>query len=134
MKKIFFIILCLFLISPVYAGIDVDYNDGIYHIILSGKKIKKQINFICFFAYKTNKLKLKISLSKKIIFKRWITYHSYFIITNPHQRRLNKKADQLLIIFSTVDYKKWKTYISYWHHVNKMCIILLKNNKAFYFL
>jgi len=45
----FAVVLCIFLLltNVVFASpIDVKYDDGIYHIILSGKKIKKKINFI----------------------------------------------------------------------------------------
>lgn len=48
MKKI--LILFIAVISVITAvqasGIDVEYNNGIYHVILSGNKIKKQIKFI----------------------------------------------------------------------------------------
>lgn len=47
MKKI--VLLCLmFIAGAAFAAspVQIDYNDGIYHIILSGDKIKKQINFI----------------------------------------------------------------------------------------
>ena len=46
MKKFLFTILGLFLFNQAQAGIVVDYSDGIYHAILSGNKIKKQLNFI----------------------------------------------------------------------------------------
>ena len=50
MRKIFTIILGIILIlssiNTSNASIDVNYDDGIYHIILSGDKIKKQIKFI----------------------------------------------------------------------------------------
>lgn len=51
MKKFLFIVmLCLITITvrAVYAhsGIDMTYSDGIYHFVLSGDKIKKQIKFI----------------------------------------------------------------------------------------
>ena len=46
MKKIFLIILSLFIL-PNYAfakdNIEISYDNGIYHIILSGEKIKKKI-------------------------------------------------------------------------------------------
>ena len=42
-------------ISPSYAGIDVDYSNGIYHAILSGDKIKKQIEFVSSSNLITNK-------------------------------------------------------------------------------
>ncbi len=47
MKK--FLVLCgLFLAGAAIAAspINVNYNDGIYHIVLSGDKIKKQIKFV----------------------------------------------------------------------------------------
>ena len=49
MRKFLLIILGVFLFTGTAvscAGINVDYNDGIYHIILKGDKIKKQIRFI----------------------------------------------------------------------------------------
>ena len=49
MKKVLYIIFCLItMISVVYAcaPIDVKYDNGIYHIVLSGEKIKKQIKFV----------------------------------------------------------------------------------------
>ena len=48
MKKILISILSLLLIAGVvYANpIDVNYDDGIYHIVLSGDKIKKKIEFV----------------------------------------------------------------------------------------
>lgn len=57
MKKcIIVLILCLFTAAMVFAApIDVDYNDGIYHIVLSGDKIKKQIKFISSSGLITNK-------------------------------------------------------------------------------
>lgn len=49
MKKIL-ALLCVAIMSAgiVYAcsGIEIDYNDGIYHIVLSGDKIKKKIMFV----------------------------------------------------------------------------------------
>lgn len=56
MKKILNILLCLFLsICSAQAAVDLKYNDGIYHIILSGKKIKKQIQFVSSANLITNK-------------------------------------------------------------------------------
>lgn len=47
MKKFLTVLALLFSICSVWAApIDVDYNDGIYHIVLSGDKIKKQIQFV----------------------------------------------------------------------------------------
>lgn len=45
----------LFTIAPSFAGIDINYDDGIYHIILSGEKIKKKIKFISSESLITNK-------------------------------------------------------------------------------
>lgn len=47
MKKIILFLLFLLTINSVTAEpIEVTYDDGIYHVILSGDKIKKQIEFI----------------------------------------------------------------------------------------
>ena len=47
MKKIF-LLLGILLLSTLSAnaGIDIDYNDGIYHITLTGEKMKKNIEFV----------------------------------------------------------------------------------------
>jgi hypothetical protein len=42
-------------ITTVDAGIRVDYEDGIYHAVLTGKKIKKQVQFISSANLITNK-------------------------------------------------------------------------------
>ena len=59
MKKILFLVLVLLISSNfVKAGvppIDVTYNDGIYHIVLKGDKIKKHIKFISSESLITNK-------------------------------------------------------------------------------
>lgn len=57
MKKIFFIIFCLILTQTVtFAGdIDISFNDGIYHIVLKGEKIKKRISFLSSESLITNK-------------------------------------------------------------------------------
>ena len=56
MKKIIFLILCLFLASvPSFAGIDISYDDGIYHIVLAGEKVKKKIKFVSSESLITNK-------------------------------------------------------------------------------
>ena len=57
MKKILFLFLSLLLITntALAGGIDVTYDDGIYHIVLSGEKIKKRINFISSESLITNK-------------------------------------------------------------------------------
>ena len=41
--------------TALAGGIDVTYDDGIYHIVLSGEKIKKRINFISSESLITNK-------------------------------------------------------------------------------
>ena len=51
MRKIFLtvITLILFLSGCIYvqaSSINMEYNDGIYHFVLSGDKIKKQIKFV----------------------------------------------------------------------------------------
>ena len=46
MKKILLILGLIFSLNTVSAAIDVEYNDGIYHAVLSGDKMKKQIQFI----------------------------------------------------------------------------------------
>ena len=57
MKKIFTIMLFILICTGIVkaSGIDMDYNDGIYHFILSGNKIKKQIQFISSPSLITNK-------------------------------------------------------------------------------
>ena len=55
MKK-FLSLICILICNSVFAGpINVVYNDGIYHITLTGDKIKKQIQFISSTTLKTNK-------------------------------------------------------------------------------
>ena len=50
MKKLFFLIASLLIVTTVaQAGvppIDVTYDDGIYHIVLKGEKIKRHVKFI----------------------------------------------------------------------------------------
>lgn len=48
-----FIFFCVSYVSA--NGIDVDYNNGIYHIVLSGDKIKKKIEFVSSSNLITNK-------------------------------------------------------------------------------
>lgn len=45
MKKFLLSLLLLFLTNSAQANINVSYDNGIYHVILSGEKIKKQIQF-----------------------------------------------------------------------------------------
>lgn len=47
MKKIIIALMLLLSVNSVFAApIDISFNDGIYHIVLSGEKIKKKIKFI----------------------------------------------------------------------------------------
>ncbi len=47
MKKLILLLFMLFSACSVYAApIEVNYDDGIYHIVLTGEKIKKQIQFV----------------------------------------------------------------------------------------
>ena len=54
-KSIYIFLFCLFFCTPSYASINVEYNDGIYHAILSGKKIKEQLKFVTTSGLITNK-------------------------------------------------------------------------------
>ena len=54
-KKIFFSVLALMSLGTVQAAINVEYDDGIYHAILNGEKIKKQIQFVSSANLITNK-------------------------------------------------------------------------------
>ena len=55
MKKSLLLFCALLMFGRVNAGINIDYNDGIYHAILSGDKIKKQIQFVSSSNLITNK-------------------------------------------------------------------------------
>lgn len=55
MKKLFLFLFLYLLIIPAEASIKVDYDNGIYHAVLSGKKIKKNIQFISSSNLITNK-------------------------------------------------------------------------------
>lgn len=55
MKKTLLIIFCLFLFGTAEAKIDVQYDNGIYHAVISGDKIKKQIEFVSSSNLITNK-------------------------------------------------------------------------------
>ena len=46
MKKILLTIISLFTFGVANAAINVDFNDGIYHAVISGKKVKKKIQFV----------------------------------------------------------------------------------------
>ena len=58
-KKFLFLIIFTIFLLPVAAAIakpiDIEFNDGIYHIVLSGNKIKKQIHFVSSANLITNK-------------------------------------------------------------------------------
>ncbi len=56
MKKILLILLCFFITScSSQAAIDINYDDGIYHIVLNGEKIKKKVRFVTSEGLITNK-------------------------------------------------------------------------------
>lgn len=59
MKKVLFLVLALIISANfVKAGvpqIDITYNDGIYHIVLKGEKIKRHVKFISSDSLITNK-------------------------------------------------------------------------------
>ena len=56
MKKLLFLFLAILVILPVKASpIEVEYTDGIYHIVLTGEKMKKQIQFVSSSKLTTNK-------------------------------------------------------------------------------
>ena len=62
-KKVLFLIVFTIFLLPVAAAItkpiDIEFNDGIYHIVLSGNKIKKQIHFVSSANLITNKTTCK---------------------------------------------------------------------------
>ena len=55
MKKLLLLLALIFTTCSANAGINIDYHDGIYHIALTGEKIKKRINFISSESLITNK-------------------------------------------------------------------------------
>ena len=58
MKKYLLLLMSLFITAgSAFAAppIDISYDDGIYHIILKGEKIKKQIKFVSSYSLITNK-------------------------------------------------------------------------------
>ena len=57
MKKLFFLLLAIITLSGCAFAypIDVNYDDGIYHIVLKGEKIKKHVKFISADSLITNK-------------------------------------------------------------------------------
>ena len=47
MRKLFIALILILSINPVFANpIDIDFDNGIYHIVLKGEKIKKKIKFV----------------------------------------------------------------------------------------
>lgn len=66
MKKLFTILIMLIFALPCAAfnDIDVSFNDGIYHIVLRGQKIKKRIKFISNDSLITNKEVHKLTKSR----------------------------------------------------------------------
>ena len=69
MKKILFLLtsLLIFTNTTLSAPIEVTYDDGIYHIVLQGKKVKKRIKFISSESLITNKEAHQRSKSKLTI-------------------------------------------------------------------
>ncbi len=55
MKKLLLLLALIFTQTCTNAGINIDYNDGIYHIALTGEKIKKKISFVSTEGLLTNK-------------------------------------------------------------------------------
>lgn len=55
MKKLLLLLALTFTSAAANAGINIDHHDGIYHIALTGEKIKKKINFISSESLITNK-------------------------------------------------------------------------------
>lgn len=55
MKKILILLSALFIANSAQANIDVKFDNGIYHAVLSGDKIKKKIEFISSSNLITNK-------------------------------------------------------------------------------
>ena len=59
MKKLLILLFVLFIGQASFAAklkpIDIKYDDGVYHIILRGEKIKKKIEFYASSDLKTNK-------------------------------------------------------------------------------
>jgi hypothetical protein len=56
MKKLVSLLaLILLTTNTAFAGIDINYNDGIYHIALTGEKIKKRMSFVSSESLITNK-------------------------------------------------------------------------------
>ena len=54
--KIFLLVFVIFISSPVFAGdISMTHDNGIYHIVLKGEKIKKKIKFVSSEELITNK-------------------------------------------------------------------------------
>ena len=66
MKK--FLVLFLLMVSgAVFASpVEVDYADGVYHIVLSGDKIKKQIEKLYSRMQKEKQFNIKVEINKKI--------------------------------------------------------------------
>ena len=55
MKKILFVMLLMLTGTAFAAPVDLTYDDGIYHIVLSGDKMKKQVEFVSSSNLITNK-------------------------------------------------------------------------------
>lgn len=56
MKKILILLLLIFSVNTVYAKpIEITYENGIYHIVLTGEKIRKRIKFVASESLITNR-------------------------------------------------------------------------------
>ena len=55
MKKIILVIFLMCCVNSAYAGINVDYKDGVYHAVIKGEKELKHVQFISTSDLKTNK-------------------------------------------------------------------------------
>ena len=55
MKKYLLLIGIFLGVCSVQANIDVDYNNGIYHAVLSGEKVQKRLEFVSSTNLITNK-------------------------------------------------------------------------------
>ena len=55
MKKFVLILIALLSFGTVQAGINVEYNDGVYHAVITGEKMQKKLQFISSSNLITNK-------------------------------------------------------------------------------
>ncbi len=69
MKKFLFVLAMLVFSTPAFSAdpIEINYDDGIYHIILHGEKIKKKIQFVSSESLITNREAHKRAMAKLTI-------------------------------------------------------------------